>query len=69
MLFDVLEGSLPALIKSGGQGVRSGVAGLLTGMEYSRVGNSTWIHLTSTVITRTAVELAGVQGNYLTYSE
>ena len=38
--------------------VRPGAAGLLTGVKYSRVGNSTWIHPTSTVTTRTAVELA-----------
>ena len=50
-------------------GVRPGAAGLLTGVEYSRVGNSTWIRSTSTITTRTAVELAGVQGNYPTYSE
>ena len=41
--------------------VRPGVAGLLTGMEYSRVRNSTRIRLTSIVNTRTTVELAGVQ--------
>ena len=36
--------------------VRPGAAGLLTGMEYSGVGNSTWIRPTSSVTTRTVVE-------------
>ena len=38
--------------------VRPGAAGLLTGIEYSRVWSTAWVHLTSTVTTRTAVELA-----------
>ena len=38
--------------------VRPGAAGLLTGMEYSRVGSTTWVRPTSTVTTRTTVELA-----------
>ena len=38
--------------------VRPGAAGLLTGVEYSRVGNTAWGCPTSTVTTRTAVELA-----------
>ena len=46
--------------------VRPGAAGLLTGVEYSRVGSTTWVRPTSTITTRTSVELAYVQGNYLT---
>jgi len=38
--------------------VRPGAAGLLTVMKYSRVGNTAWARPTSTVTTRTAVELA-----------
>ena len=38
--------------------VRPRAAGLLTGIEYSRVGSTAWVRLTSTVTTRTAVELA-----------
>ena len=38
--------------------VRPEAAGLLTGMEYSKVGSTAWVRLTSTVTTRTAVELA-----------
>jgi len=49
--------------------VRPGAAGLLTGIEYFRVGRTAWVRLTSTVTTRTAVELAHVHGNYLIYSE
>ena len=49
--------------------VRPGTAGLLTGVEYSRVGSSTWICPTSLVSTRIGVELVEVQGNYPTYSE
>ena len=41
-----------------GLGVRPGAAGLLTGVEYSRIGNTAWVRPTSTVTTRTAVELA-----------
>ena len=33
-------------------------AGLLTGVEYSRVGSTAWVRPTSTITTRTAVELA-----------
>ena len=46
--------------------VRPRAAGLLTDVEYSRVRNSTWIHLTSLVTTRTAVGLVDVHGNYST---
>ena len=49
--------------------VRPGSAGLLTGVEYSRVGSTAWVHPTSTVTTRIAVELVYVQGNYPTHSE
>ena len=38
--------------------VRPGAAGLLTGKEYSRVGRTAWVLPTSTVTTRTAIELA-----------
>ena len=49
--------------------VRPGAAGLLTGMEYSRVGSTTRICPTSTLTTHTKVGLAKVQGNYPTHSE
>ena len=49
--------------------VRPGAVGLLTGVEYSRVGSTAWVHPTSTVTTRTTVELARVQENYPTHSE
>ena len=49
--------------------VRPGAAGLLTGMEYSRVGSRTWLCPTSFVSTRIGVELVDVQGNYPTHSE
>ena len=38
--------------------VRPGAAGLLAGVEYSKVGSTAWVHPTSTVTTDTAVELA-----------
>jgi len=38
--------------------VRPGAAGLLTGMEYSRVGSIVWICPTFAVTTCTAIELA-----------
>ena len=38
--------------------VRPRAAGLLIGVDYSRVGSTAWVHPTSTVTTRTAVELA-----------
>jgi hypothetical protein len=41
--------------------VRPGVAGLLIGIEYSIVRNSSWMYLTSFVTTRVGVELAAVQ--------
>ena len=44
--------------------VRPGVAGLLIGIECSRVRDSAWIYLTSFITTRIAVELVVVQGNY-----
>ena len=43
--------------------VRPGAAGLLTGVEYSRVGSSTWICPTSNVSTRIGVVLIGVLRN------
>ena len=46
--------------------VRSGAAGLLIGVEYSRVRDSTWIYLTLFVTTRLGVELVDVLGNYPT---
>ena len=41
--------------------VRPGVAGLLIGIECSRVRDSTWMYLTSLVTTRIGVKLAAVQ--------
>ena len=46
--------------------VRPGTAGLLIGIECSRVRDSSWIYLTSFVTTRIGVELAAIQGNYPT---
>ena len=46
--------------------VRPGVAGLLIGIECSRVRDSSWIYLTSLVTARIGIELAEVQGNYPT---
>ena len=46
--------------------VRAGAAGLLIGIECSRVRDSLWMYLTSFVTTRIGVELAVVQENYLT---
>ena len=41
--------------------VRPGAAGLLVGIEYSRVRDSTWMYLTSFVTTRIGIELVAVQ--------
>src|SRR6185312_15077005 len=41
--------------------VRPGAAGLLIGIECSRVSDSSWMYLTSLVTTRIGVELAAVQ--------
>src|SRR6185312_8378347 len=41
--------------------VRPGAAGLLIGIECSRVMDSSWMYLTSLVATRIGVELAAVQ--------
>ena len=41
--------------------VRPGAAGLLIGVEYSRVRDSSWMYLTFLVTTRIGVELAAVQ--------
>ena len=41
--------------------VRPGAAGLLIGIECSRVRDSSWMYLTSLVTTRIAVGLAAVQ--------
>ena len=38
--------------------IRPGIAGLLTGIEYSRVGSTAWVHPTSTVTTHKTVGLA-----------
>ena len=46
--------------------VRPGAAGLLIGIEWFRVSDSSWMYLTSLVTTRIGVELAVVQGNYPT---
>ena len=45
--------------------VRPGVAGLLIGIECSRIRDSTWMYLTSLVTTRIGVELAAVQRKLL----
>jgi len=45
-------------------GVRPGAAGLLMGIECSRVRDSSWMYLTSIVNYRIGVALAAVQGNY-----
>ena len=44
--------------------VRPGAAGLLIGIECSRVRDSTWMYLISFVTTQTGVGLAVVQENY-----
>ena len=44
--------------------VRPRAAGLLIGIECSRVRDSSRIYLTSLISTRIGVELAAVQGNY-----
>ena len=44
-----------------GVGVRPGVAGLLTGIECSRVRDRSWLYLTAFVTTRLDVELIAVQ--------
>ena len=44
--------------------VRPGTAGLLTGIECSRVSDSSWMYFTSFVTTLIGVVLAAVQGNY-----
>ena len=41
--------------------VKPGAAGLLIGIEYSRVRDRPWMYLTSFVTTRIGVELAAVQ--------
>ena len=46
--------------------VRPGAAGLLIGIECSRVRDSAWMYLTSFVTTPIGVELAKVQENYPT---
>ena len=49
--------------------VRPGAAGLLIGIECSRIRNSSWMYFIYIVTTRIAVELVKVQGNYPTLSE
>jgi len=46
--------------------IRPGAAGLLIGIECSRVRDSAWMYLTSLVATWIGVELAAVQRNYPT---
>jgi hypothetical protein len=46
--------------------VRPEAAGLLIGIECSRVRDSAWLYLTSFVTTRIGIELAVVQENYPT---
>ena len=52
--------------EAGGGAVRPGAAGLLIGIECSRVRDSTWIYPISFVTTRIGVELTVVQRNYPT---
>ena len=54
---EVLNACRPRLRRARGL-VRPGAAGLLTGVEYSRVGSTAWVRPTSTVTTRTTIELA-----------
>ena len=49
------------LINRSRGGVRPGAAGLLIGIECSRVRDSSWVYLTSLVTTRIGIELAAVQ--------
>jgi hypothetical protein len=49
--------------------VRPGAAGLLTGVEYSKVRDSAWMYLASLVTTRTTIGLVDLQGNYSTSLE
>ena len=49
--------------------VKPGAAGLLTGVEYSRVRDSAWMYLTSLVTTCLEVGLVDVQGNFPTSVE
>ena len=44
--------------------VRPKVAGLIIGIECSRVRDSAWMYLTSFVTTLIGIVLAAVQGNY-----
>ena len=56
------RGSLRAIaVIAEGVSVKPGAAGLLIGIECSRVRNSLWMYLTSFVTTRICVELAAVQ--------
>ena len=48
-------------VEAMGKSIRPWPAGLLTGVEYSRVRASAWMYLTSLVTTRIGVELAAVQ--------
>jgi hypothetical protein len=57
----VLDASRTRLWRARGL-VRPGAAGLLIGIECSRVRDSAWMYLTSFVTTRIGVELAAVQG-------
>ena len=49
--------------------VKPGATGMLIGIERTRIRGSTWTTPHYLVSTRAVVELAGVQGNYLTHSE
>jgi len=69
-LFEVLEDAVQVLdacrtrLRRAMGLVRPGTAGLLTGIEFSRVRDSSWMYLTSFVTTLIGVVLAAVQGNY-----
>ena len=50
------------------QSVRPGAAGLLIGLECSRLRYSSWMYLTPLVTTRIGLELAVVQRKLLDYA-
>ena len=62
LLLHLRNGELHIVYKS--PSVRPGIAGLLTGIECSRVRDSSWMYLTSFVTTLIGVVLDAVQGNY-----
>ena len=59
LLLHLRNGELHTVYKS--PSVRPGIAGLLTGIECSRVRDNSWMYLTSFVTTLIGVVLAAVQ--------